>query len=127
MFKVPNQFRIKKGMLASTDEMGNNGAFIVHSLKLKRALHVIASDQEGWEHVSVSLPDRCPTWEEMSFIKDKFWGEDDLVVQFHPPKVDYINYHQHCLHLFRKVDTNDFCERPPSSFVGPKATVDSGA
>jgi hypothetical protein len=118
MFKVPNKFRIRNGFMQSTDAAGNNGAFVVRSLKLKHALHVIASDQEGWEHVSVSRPDRCPSWEEMSFIKDLFWDDEDFVVQMHPPKVDYVNYHPYCLHLWRKTGTNDFCERPPSSFVG---------
>ena len=27
----------------------------------------------GWEHVSVSLADRCPTWREMAWVKDLFW------------------------------------------------------
>lgn len=73
-----------------------------------------------WEHASVSLQDRTPTWNEMSFIKGLFWGEDDLVVQFHPIKSEYINNHEHCLHLWRKKDTNDFCERPDSIFIGIK-------
>jgi hypothetical protein len=118
MFKVPDKYRIKTGLLGTTNEAGNNGAFLVRSLKLKNPLHVIASDEEGWEHVSVSRPDRCPSWEEMSFIKDLFWDDEDFVVQMHPPKVDYVNYHQYCLHLWRKAGTNEYCERPPSSFVG---------
>ena len=47
---------------------------------------VQADAQTDWEHVSVSLPDRCPTWEEMCFIKDLFWNSDECVVQYHPPK-----------------------------------------
>jgi len=58
---------------------GNNGAFLVSSLKLKRRLQVICSDQEGWEHVSVSIHDRMPTWEEMNFIKNLFWDEDEYI------------------------------------------------
>lgn len=118
MFKVPNQYRIKSGALASTDEYGNNGAFMIRSLKIKVVLAAIASDQGGWEHVSVSLPNRCPTWEEMCFVKNLFWDEDDFVVQMHPPKSDYVNCHPYCLHLWRKAGTNDFCERPPSVMVG---------
>lgn len=71
-----------------------------------RDLRVIASDgaleiSEGWEHVSVSLPNRCPNWREMSFIKDHFWSEQDTVIQFHPQKSEYINNHPHCLHLWK--------------------------
>lgn len=123
MFKVPNQYRIKSGALASTDGEGNNGAFMIRSLKIKVVLAAIASDQGGWEHVSVSLPSRCPTWEEMCFVKNLFWDEDDFVVQMHPPKSDYVNCHPFCLHLWRKTGTNDFCERPPSVMVGYKQSA----
>lgn len=116
MFKVPEKYRIKTGALGSNSSAGNCGAFRIMSLKLKRPFACIASD-EGWEHVSVSLPDRCPTWEEICFIKNMFWDEGDLVVQLHPPKEDYINNHPYCLHLWRKAGTNDFCERPPKIMV----------
>ena len=53
MYKVPNEYRIRDGELGSTDEIGNNGAFLIpfQSFTLK----VIASNGEGWEHVAVSL------------------------------------------------------------------------
>lgn len=120
MFHVPEKYREKNGPMGSTSAIGNNGLFIVRSLKLLTAVPVIASDGDGWEHVSVSLPHRCPTWEEMSVIKSKFWDEDDLVVQLHPLKSDYVNCHPYCLHLWRKAGTNDFCERPPKYMVGPQ-------
>src|ERR1700733_966886 len=46
---------------------------------------------EGWEHVSVSTRNRTPNWQEMSFVKDLFWNEEECVVQFHPPKSTYVN------------------------------------
>ena len=123
MFHVPNNFRIKTGALASTDADGNNGAFMIRSLKIKVVLAAIASDQCGWEHVSVSLPNRCPTWDEMCFVKDLFWDEEDFVVQMHPPKSDYVNCHPYCLHLWRRAGTNDFCVRPPAVMVGYKQSA----
>lgn len=119
MFHVPEHYRIKTGKLGTTKEDGNNGVFFAKSLRLKNPLRLIVSDGGGWEHVSVSLHDRCPTWDEMSFVKNLFWDEDDFVVQMHPPKSDYINCFPYCLHLWRKFNTNNFCERPPSIFVGP--------
>lgn len=120
MFKVIEKFRLKDaGNFSSTEANGNNGAFQVRGLKIKGSLCCIISDGEGWEHVSVSRPDRCPTWDEMCFIKNLFWGEDDLVIQYHPVKGDYINCHPYCLHLWRKSGTNEFCERPPKIMVGP--------
>jgi len=102
--------------MGSDSSYGNNGAFLITSLKLKRPLNTIASDQMGWEHVSVSLPDRCPTWDEMCFIKNLFWDEDDAVIQYHPPKRDYINCHPFCLHLWRSTDQD--IPLPPKIFVG---------
>jgi hypothetical protein len=56
-----------------------------------------------WDHVSVSLPDRCPTWEEMCFIKELFFAPDEVAMQLHPVK-DYVNNHPFCLHLWRPLD-----------------------
>lgn len=59
----------------------------------------------GWEHVSVSHPSRCPTWEEMCKVKEMFWRDDETVVQFHPRKERYYNVHPYCLHLWKMADT----------------------
>jgi hypothetical protein len=114
MFKAPEHLR-RVTPVYSDASHGNNGYFRAYINK--RSLLIIASDQMGWEHVSASLPDRCPTWDEMSRIKDLFWSPEDLVIQFHPPKTDYVNNHPFVLHLWRKSGTNDFCERPPVELV----------
>lgn len=120
MFKVPEKFRLKKGIMGSTPKEGNNGAFSIKTIKFHNIImHCIASDGAQWEHVSVSIHDRTPTWEEMSYIKNLFWDETDLVIQLHPPQKEYVNCHPYCLHLWRKCNTNDYCETPPSFFVGP--------
>jgi hypothetical protein len=61
----------------------------------------IASCGEGWDHVSVSLPTRCPTWGEMDFIKRRFFKPDEPAMQLHPPERDHISHHPYCLHLWR--------------------------
>ncbi|HPQ42908.1 MAG TPA: hypothetical protein PKZ42_01675 [Syntrophales bacterium] len=118
MFKVPNQFRITKGYFSSDDSCGNNGAFQIPRGNNGKYFFVIASDGEGWEHVSVSLPNRTPTWEEMCLIKNIFWDSDDCVVQYHPPKSEYVNNCNNCLHLWRPVNKN--LETPNSILVGLK-------
>jgi len=102
-FRVPNHLRVREGRMASDDSAGNNGAFIV-TLRHKQDVFVIASEGLGWEHVSVSRRDRCPTWEEMCQVKDIFWGPEDTVVQYHPPRSHYVNVHPNCLHLWRPID-----------------------
>jgi hypothetical protein len=76
---------------------------------------------QPWEHVSVSLKHRCPNWQEMCFVKDLFWEESELVVQFHPPRSDYVDHHPYCLHLWRPLDGH--IRTPPSILVGPKQAI----
>ncbi len=118
MMKVPEQYRYNKGPFASTAADGNNGCFMVPHRK--EMLVVIASDGMGWEHVSVSLRQRCPTWDEMCFIKSWFWSDEDCVVQYHPPKGEYVNNHNFCLHLWRPIEAS--LPSPPHELVGIKAT-----
>jgi len=84
-----------------------NGAFLVRSPdSLRDTLCIIADDGAapkpiGWEHVSVSLASRCPSWNEMCYVKELFWKPEECVVQFHPPEVDYVNIHPFVLHMWR--------------------------
>lgn len=122
-FQVPSEYRVQSGHLRTTAADGNNGWFFVHSVKFKKVLRCLASDGMGWEHVSVTVHGRCPSWLEMCHVKRLFWGPDDVVVQIHPPEAEYVNNHKHCLHLFRKAGTNDFLERPPAILVGVPTTA----
>lgn len=76
----------------------------------------------GWEHLSVSLPHRCPTWEQMCFMKDQFWNDDEVCFQLHPKKEDYVNNHNYCLHIWRNIETEIIT--PPRIMVGVKDVSD---
>lgn len=81
---------------------------------------VIVSNSYGWEHVSVS-PFRksiTPSWDDMCFIKDQFWHNDEAVIEVHPPKLEYVNNLPNCLHLWRC--TYIEMVLPPSCLVGIK-------
>ena len=71
-----------------------------------------------WDHVSVSMPTVTPTWRMMCFIKDLFFDEDETVLQYHPAKSDYVNYHPHCLHMWRLRDVA--FPTPPTWMIGPE-------
>jgi len=58
-------------------------------------------EPEQWEHVSVSTKTRCPTWEEMCWVKDQLWFPGETVLQFHPRESEYVNTHEFCLHMWR--------------------------
>ncbi len=127
MFKVPEQFRVRTGKFKSDERCENNGLFSLTFIDRAKNVHLncIASDGGEWEHVSVTCRniERCPTWNEMDFIKDSFWGEDDLVIQYHPQKSENVSYHEYCLHLWRPIGQE--IPRPPSIFVGPKKGGDN--
>lgn len=106
MRSTPNlsveKYRVRDGRLSSSRHHGNNGAFLLPGLT--RPLNTTVSDGEEWEHVSVSLgptSTETPTWAEMCYVKDLFWGHDECVVQYHPAREDYRNLHHGCLHLWR--------------------------
>lgn len=79
------------------------GAFIVPA-PTGAKMRCVASVFDGWDHVSVSLPNRCPRWEEMSFIQRKFFLPTEHAMQLHVPAKDHINVHPYCLHLWRPHD-----------------------
>jgi hypothetical protein len=87
-------------------------------------IRCVASDGMGWKHVSVSIEydRRCPSWEIMCKVKDLFWDDNDVVIQYHPRKQDYVNFHHGCLHLWQPFDGKNSLPfpTPPSILVGPK-------
>lgn len=79
---------------------------------------VIVGDDDGWDHVSVSLPgrNRCPTWEEMCEVRDLFFDPSYAVIQIHPAVEDYCNDHPYCLHLWQC--QQEILPKPPVWMVG---------
>lgn len=122
MFQIPEKlekYRVKQGQLASSKEKeGNNGAFYFKGPKGDKLGLIVSDGTDGsnWEHVSVSLKNRCPHWDELVFIKNLFWSEDDACFQLHPAKSEYVNNHKFCLHIWRPI--NQKVPTPPPEFVG---------
>lgn len=129
-FHAPEKYRHIIKEYPKEAQTGNNGLFYIPQKK-GAPLKVISSDERDWEeavacgeiegdtpwrHVSVSLPTRCPTWEEMCRVKYLFWDDTDTVIQYHPPKRDYVNMHPYCLHLWQPVGID--IPAPPKIMVG---------
>lgn len=87
----------------------NCGAFVVDGPG-RAVLRVIAGDGLGWDHVSVSLNGRCPTWQEMCLVKELFFRDDECVMQLHPPKAEWIDCHPYTLHLWRPQTDEEIAE-----------------
>jgi len=144
-FHVPESARLlDHPLLGTTSADGNNGAFKVSSPEPGWTLFLICSDgsdptsghrlrgdrlsdthmMEKWEHVSVHARRdhgqqlRTPTWKEMVFVKDLCWDGEDVVMQLHPRRSEYVNNHPHVLHLWRPLQA--VIPEPPSVLVGVK-------
>lgn len=90
--------KIEDSRIAGPEYTRSGACFVrVGSASLK----VLFSDGGGWDHVSVSLKTRTPTWDEMCAIKDLFFDPHEVVMQIHPAKYNYVNHHPFCLHLWR--------------------------
>ena len=104
-------------LIAQTSE---DGGYVVLFRCGKRFASVIWSDGGGWEHVSICPFKRSytPSWDDMCQLKDMFFKEDEIVVQYHPAKSEYVNNMPNCLHLWRSM--NSTFPMPPSIMVGVK-------
>lgn len=119
-WKFLNQNRVRTGFYASDDSYGFNGMFEFAIPGEPRRIRCVASDGEGWQHVSVSFGSvnrSCPPWQIMCAVKDLFWEQNDAVIQIHPPRKNYVNMHGGCLHLWRVIDGREQ-PLPPSILVG---------
>lgn len=85
-------------------------------------MRCVASDGEDWQHVSVSIEHETkpPAWGIMCKIKDLFWEPEDVAIQFHPAKSQYVNHHPGCLHLWRYTGTETKQPTPHFLLIGPK-------
>ena len=92
--KDPIQFKVKRPIPYGTP-------YMVKHPRTKANLLVIASNDEGWNHLSISLENRTPVWDEMCFIKNLFFEPEELCIQIHPKKSQYVNMHDHCLHIWQ--------------------------
>lgn len=108
IIKIPNL------QIISFGSDGGCGKIYLNGIKAKPAA-IVWSFGEGWEHVSVSYNNRCPTWDEMCRVKEAFFLPEEVVIQYHPRKSEYVNHHPYCLHLWRKYG-EDF-ETPPMMLV----------
>lgn len=101
--------RVTHGPMRSDELFGPNGAFFVPYES--GVLRVVSSNGEGWDHVSVCrIIDRnksehenarCPTWDELQYVRNAFFEDDEWVVSYSPPKANHVNRHPFVLHLWR--------------------------
>lgn len=120
----------EKARVTSGDFASNRGDTFGHFRLMAPSgafLFVIAADglETRFDHVSVSVQrekdgsprqDRCPTWEEMCWVKGLFWEPEECVIQYHPPASKYVNRHPFVLHMWKPLVWA--VETPPTWTIG---------
>lgn len=107
---ILENYRVRTGEYR-TKAFEPRGVFQIPNGPCGRSLMVIADDGTdrreparllGWEHVSVSCgrQKHTPNWGEMDFIKRLFWDDGECVVQFHPPRSEWVS-NAPVLHMWR--------------------------
>ena len=119
MLKTPLDWEPYRKHHPLYDDIGNrcNGYFWFPA----RRMVVLVSNGGDWEHASVSIVDRCPTWDEMDEVKRRLWGPSDVVMQLHVAADQHVNNHPYCLHLWRPLDR--VIPLPPIHYVGLRAAA----
>jgi hypothetical protein len=65
---------------------------------------VVAAEENGRWHLSISHAWRLPTWDELNAARDALIPADVWLCQPMPPKAFWLNLHPYCLHLWEVRD-----------------------
>ena len=114
--------RLSLSFFERSENMLCCGGFALEQVT-RRRLNFKFTRANGWEHLSVSMPNTCPSWEAMCYMKEQFWEDDEACVEYHPKKEDYVNNHPYCLHIWRPYETE--LPTPPRIMVGIKDLEDA--
>lgn len=96
--RKPTIIEVERGRLAGPS--GEPYGIFIVKVGIFR-LRCVAACGQGWDHVSVSLDCRCPTWAEMDAVKRMFWHDHEVVMQLHINDERKVNTYQYVLHLWR--------------------------
>ena len=61
----------------------------------------IEKDGNSWVHLSLSRKKSVPTWIDLVKVKEIFLGAEALALQVLPPRSEWVNVHEFCLHLYQ--------------------------
>lgn len=116
-----DKYRLPEQELQFTGELGGagEGFFAFYSIysRKEELIRAIAGSGMGWDHVSVSLGHRCPTWDEMEYTKRLFFQPYEICMQLHVAEKDHISHNPYTLHIWRPQTW--VIQLPPNWMVGP--------
>lgn len=68
-------------------------------LETHRNLRILVGIEQGFWHLSISHPDRYPTWDEIKEARYEFLPHSLHIAMILPPPSEYVNLHDNCFHL----------------------------
>jgi hypothetical protein len=60
---------------------------------------LVSRQRAGW-HLTISRPDRLPTWEEVRDARYALLPDEAVMALLLPPRGEYVNVHEFCLQLY---------------------------
>lgn len=69
------------------------------AFRMGRCQIIVSEQAAGW-HLSVSRPDRLPTWEEVRDARYALVPDEATMALLLPPRSEYVNVHDYCLQLY---------------------------
>lgn len=57
-------------------------------------------DGNDWLHVSLSLPNKLPSWQDVKLVKRLFFGAEETAWQCIAPDSQWVDQHKYCFHLW---------------------------
>lgn len=75
--------------------------FLLPSITKTATISAMNFKDDDFEHVMLNPKHRLPTYEEMVSLKEIFWEQDEVAMQVHPAKSQYVNIEIFSLHLWR--------------------------
>lgn len=85
-----------------------NGELFLNS-KMSGEPAIIGADvwpTHNSERAMMYFVNRCPTWPEMVALKNIFWKSNEICIQVHPNRENYVNRLPYALHLWKPKDPN---------------------
>lgn len=67
--------------------------------RMGRCLVLISRQKVGW-HLSISRPERLPSWEEVRDARYELIPDEATMAMLLPPRSEYVNVHQFCFQLY---------------------------
>lgn len=68
-------------------------------MEREHRLAVFVGIEEGYWHLSISHPERYPSWDEIKEARYEFLPHSLHIAMILPPPSEYVNIHSNCFHL----------------------------